>query len=123
VVLVPVRTGTRWWAEATRDAALVRYLPARIRFGSTDGTPGIPGFDSAVLVYGTLTGRHGTVPAWCAVCKRVFWPAYPAARRARSGAGRRTSGPVLRPGNGTHCDEDLHEHERGSRHASRPELR
>ncbi len=76
VALVPVRTGTRWWAEATRDAALVRYLPARVKFGSTDAPQGAPGFDSAVLVFGRLAGRHGTVPAWCAVCRRVFWPAY-----------------------------------------------
>ena len=75
VALVPVRTGTRWWAEATRDAALVLFWPARVKFGSTDGVHGAPGFDSAVLVYGTLPRRHGTVPAWCPVCRAVFWPA------------------------------------------------
>ncbi len=75
VCLVPVRTGTRWWAEAVRDAALVLFWPARVKFGSTDGVHGAPGFDSAVLVYGTLPRRHGTAPAWCPVCKRVFWPA------------------------------------------------
>jgi len=74
VALVPVRTGTRWWAEAARDAALVLFWPARIKFGSTDGVHGAPGFDSAVMVFGRLTGRHGTVPTWCAVCRRVFFP-------------------------------------------------
>ena len=76
VCLVPVRTGTRWWAEAVRDAALVLFWPARIKFGSTDGVHGAPGFDSAVIIYGTLRRRHGTVPAWCAVCGSLFWPAY-----------------------------------------------
>jgi len=75
VCLVPVRTGTKWWLAATASAALVRYWPRRIEFGSTDGVPGAPGFDSAIIVYGTLPRRHGTTPAWCTACRKVFWPA------------------------------------------------
>jgi len=33
-------------------------------------------FDSAVIVFGKLTGRHGAEPAWCLVCKDWFFPAY-----------------------------------------------
>ncbi len=100
VCLVPVRTGTKWWAEAVRDAALVLFWPARIKFGSTDGVHGAPGFDSAVIVYGTLTRRHGTVPSWCAVCGQVFWPARSGfkacSRRCRRALARDQVSPVNR---------------------------
>jgi phage N-6-adenine-methyltransferase len=74
VCLVPVRTGTRWWADATASASLILFWPARIKFGATE--QGAPGFDSALIIYGALPGRHGSTPRWCAVCNGLFWPAY-----------------------------------------------
>jgi hypothetical protein len=67
---VPARPDTRWWRDAVAAAALVRFLPGRVRFG-TDPAP----FPSAVLVFGELPGRHGTEPRFCARCKRPWFPA------------------------------------------------
>ena len=84
--LVPARPDTRWWREATSAAALVRFLPGRIRFG-TDPAP----FPSAVIVFGRLPGRHGIRPRSCARCNGWFFPARndartcsPACRKALS---------------------------------------
>jgi phage N-6-adenine-methyltransferase len=74
VCLVRAATGSRWWRQAMAAKPLERHWPERIKFvGAKSRAP----FDSAVLVFGQLTGRHGTEPAWCAApgCGRVFWPA------------------------------------------------
>ncbi len=55
---------------AAGAAALVRFLPGRVKFG-TDAAP----FPSAVLVLGQLPGRHGTVARFCVWCKDWFFPA------------------------------------------------
>jgi site-specific DNA-methyltransferase (adenine-specific) len=75
VCLVPARVDTRWWRDSTRSAALVRIWPGRIAFA--DGTQPAP-FPSAIIVLGSLPGRHGTVHKNCEApgCGRVFWPAY-----------------------------------------------
>lgn len=115
VCLVPARVDTRWWRESCAAASLVRFWPGRIAFA--DGTQPAP-FPSAVVVLGSLPGRHGTVHKKCEApgCGRVFWPAYAsrktcseACRKAlyRAGnvpdsqpkAGRRR--PRLNAGNGT----------------------
>ena len=72
VALTPASVDTAWYRQAAADAALLRIWPGRISFGA-DRAP----FPSAVMVFGTLPGRHGTDPAWCAApsCGRVFWPA------------------------------------------------
>lgn len=94
VALVPASVDTAWFRQATADAALLRFWPGRISFGS-DRAP----FPSAVMAFGRLPGRHGTTPAWCAApaCRRVFWPSRrdaracsPACRKALS---RVTPGP------------------------------
>jgi DNA (cytosine-5)-methyltransferase 1 len=73
VALVPASVDAAWFRQAAADAALVRFWPGRIHSGDGDRAP----FLSALLVFGTLPGRHGTTPAWCAApsCGRVFWPA------------------------------------------------
>ena len=48
VCLVPARTDTRWWQEIVTCAALVRFLPGRVKFG--DAKAGAP-FPSAVIVF------------------------------------------------------------------------
>ncbi len=70
VALVPVRTSARWWRELT-DGALVRYLPRRLRYRERDCP-----HDSAVVILGKLTGRHGTAATTCTACRAIFWPAY-----------------------------------------------
>jgi site-specific DNA-methyltransferase (adenine-specific) len=75
VCLVPARVDTKWWRDSTRSASLVRIWPGRIVW-TENGQPAP--FPSAIIVLGTLPGRHGTEPRWCQVCKAVFWPAYTA---------------------------------------------
>jgi phage N-6-adenine-methyltransferase len=70
VALLPVRADTAWWRTATSAASLIRIWPARLRFGEGGTAP----FASVVMVFGRLTGRHGTEPAWCPGCGRVHWP-------------------------------------------------
>lgn len=78
VALVPASVDAAWFRQAAADSALVRFWPGRIHFGDGDRAP----FPSAVLVFGRLPGRHGTIPACCAApaCGRVFWPARSDAR-------------------------------------------
>jgi phage N-6-adenine-methyltransferase len=71
--LVPARVDTKWWTTSMMTTSLVRFIPGRLKFG--DGSNPAP-FPSAVLVFGELTGRHGTVATRCVVCNGVFWPAY-----------------------------------------------
>jgi site-specific DNA-methyltransferase (adenine-specific) len=71
VCLVPAKPDTRWWRDASDAASLVRFLPGRIRFGGAGPAP----FPSAVVVFGELPGRHGTLPRFCASCKRPWFPA------------------------------------------------
>lgn len=70
VCLVPARPDTRWWRETAAEAALVRFLPGRVRFGR-DPAP----FPSAVVVLGKLPGRHGSRAHFCAGCGRAWFPA------------------------------------------------
>lgn len=54
VALLPVATSTVWWREyVAARAAVITYLPKRVRFV---GASGSPRFDSAVVVYGHLAG-------------------------------------------------------------------
>jgi phage N-6-adenine-methyltransferase len=76
VCLVPARVDTRWWRDATAAAALVRFLPGRIRFGGGDPAP----FPSAVIVLGELPGRHGSVARLCDGCRKQWFPARSDAR-------------------------------------------
>jgi hypothetical protein len=71
VCLVPARVDTQWWRDSLAADPLVRIWPGRISFG--DGNRRAP-FASAIIVFGRLAGRHGTEPAFCAVCGDVFWP-------------------------------------------------
>ncbi len=75
VCLVPARVDTRWWRDSVAAASLVRYWPGRIAFA--DGTQPAP-FPSAIIVIGSLPGRHGTEPRSCASpsCGQWFFPAY-----------------------------------------------
>jgi site-specific DNA-methyltransferase (adenine-specific) len=53
VCLLPARTDTRWWQRFVVGAALVRFLPGRLRFGAAKtGAP----FPSAVVVF-DITAR------------------------------------------------------------------
>jgi site-specific DNA-methyltransferase (adenine-specific) len=83
--LVPARPDTRWWRDATAVASLVRFLPGRIRFGGADRAP----FPSAVVVFGTLPGRHGTVAKRCPVCQEWWFPVRADALTCRSEACRK----------------------------------
>jgi phage N-6-adenine-methyltransferase len=71
VCLVPARVDTSWWRTAAAAASLARIWPGRISFGGADPAP----FPSAVVVFGTLPGRHGTEPRSCAWCRRPWFPA------------------------------------------------
>jgi site-specific DNA-methyltransferase (adenine-specific) len=73
VCLVPAKVDTQWWRDSLAADPLVRIWPGRISFG--DGIRRAP-FASAIIVFGRLAGRHGTEPAFCAVCGGVYWPAY-----------------------------------------------
>lgn len=54
VCLLPARTDTRWWQQVVQpQAALVRFLPGRVRFG--EARAGAP-FPSAVVVF-DMTAR------------------------------------------------------------------
>jgi phage N-6-adenine-methyltransferase len=78
VALVRASVDAGWWRAAVRDAALVRIWPSRIEFLGMRWR--VAPFPSAILVFGALQGQHGTEPAWCAGCGRVFWPARSHAR-------------------------------------------
>lgn len=52
VMLVPVRTSTRWWQNAVKSEAQVAYVPNRLYFTSDKGVTGRAGFDSALLCWG-----------------------------------------------------------------------
>lgn len=78
VCLVPARVGTHWWREYAADPAVFIRVIGRIRWRA--GQRGEAPFDSAVIVFGKLPGRHGTRPSACANpgCPRPyrrFWPA------------------------------------------------
>ena len=76
--LVPARVGTAWWRECAVDPAVFVRVIGRIMW-AVDRRGEAP-FDSAVIVFGALPGRHGRSPAPCAnpACPgpyRRFWPA------------------------------------------------
>jgi site-specific DNA-methyltransferase (adenine-specific) len=78
VCLVPARVGTAWWRQYEADPAVFVRVIGRIRW-KADRRGEAP-FDSAVIVFGSLTGRHGRYPSTCANpgClrpNRRFWPA------------------------------------------------
>ncbi len=72
VCLVPARVDASWWREATSQASLVRIFPVRLRFGGIDNAAPFP---SALIVFGSLSRRHGTTPAKCAECSDWWFPA------------------------------------------------
>lgn len=52
VCLVPARTDTRWWQDYVTQAADVRFIRGRLKFGgAANGAP----FPSAVVVFGCAT--------------------------------------------------------------------
>jgi phage N-6-adenine-methyltransferase len=56
VALIPARTDTRWWhGDVEGHAALVRFLPRRVRFIGPDGARVGAPFPSAVIVWGGLS--------------------------------------------------------------------
>ena len=69
VCLVPARVSTRWWREA--DPQVFVRVIGRIRWAAD--RRGEAPFDSAVIVFGKLAGRHGPLPG--GVCQ----PCLPAA--------------------------------------------
>ena len=68
VALVPARPGTGWYDVAVKSCSLVRVWPGRMIWPRAN-------FTSAVLVFGELTGRHGSQYQRCRSCKKIFWPA------------------------------------------------
>jgi phage N-6-adenine-methyltransferase len=72
VTLPPLRPDAGWWRDSTAAAALVRILPGRLRFGGHEDAAPV---GNAVMVFGPLTGRHGTEPRRCAHCRRWWFPA------------------------------------------------
>lgn len=64
VMLVPVRTSTRWWQAAVSSGARVAFVPGRLRFGSAANPAG---FDSALLCWGVRLNIGK-----CAVCGSWF---------------------------------------------------
>lgn len=72
VCVVPARVGTRWWREATERSPrpLVRIWPGRIKWRENPAP-----FANAIIVFGRLSGRHGTVLRTCLVCGRQWFPA------------------------------------------------
>jgi phage N-6-adenine-methyltransferase len=64
VCLVPARVGTAWWRECEVDPAVFARVIGRIRWHPADG--GEAPFDSAVIVFDDVDGRHGRYPATCA---------------------------------------------------------
>jgi phage N-6-adenine-methyltransferase len=63
VCLVPARPDTQWWRSAVESAAVVRFLPSRITYGSVDGGGDRAPFGSALIVYG---GQQD--PGHCPYC-------------------------------------------------------
>jgi phage N-6-adenine-methyltransferase len=63
-MLVPSRTGTRWYRDAVRNGAHVLHWPRRIRF-TGDPAP----WDSSVLVFGDARRANALV---CQHCHGVF---------------------------------------------------
>lgn len=92
VCLVPARPGTGWYEDACRRR-LVRTLPGRPVWPRAN-------FNSAIIVFGKLSGRHGTVTRKCPVCGELFWPARSdfkaCSRRCRRALQRDRVSPVSR---------------------------
>jgi phage N-6-adenine-methyltransferase len=83
VCLVPARVGTWWWRECEADPAVFVRVYGRVRWDPV-GRGEAP-FDSAVIVFGAVDGRHGRHPVVCAnpACLlpyRRFWSARSDAR-------------------------------------------
>ena len=51
VMLLPVRTATRWWHRFAMKASEVRFLPGRVRFVLPDGSSSSAPFPSVILVF------------------------------------------------------------------------
>lgn len=60
VLLIPVRTDTRWWHDHIEGRAEVRFLKGRVRF---DGAKSSAPFPSAVVVFRETDSRNA-----CGVC-------------------------------------------------------
>jgi site-specific DNA-methyltransferase (adenine-specific) len=75
VCLVPARVGTTWWKQYAVDRGVFIRQLGRIRW-HLDRRGEAP-FDSAVIIFGRISGRHGRWPSTCAnpACARRFWPA------------------------------------------------
>lgn len=66
VMLVPVRTSTRWWRNAVASGARVVFVPNRLYFTSDKGVTGRAGFDSALLCWGVTLqlGKCESCKGW-----------------------------------------------------------
>jgi phage N-6-adenine-methyltransferase len=53
VMLVPARTDTQWWTEATQTADEIRFLVGRLKFGEVENSAPFP---SALLIWGRPPG-------------------------------------------------------------------
>ena len=84
VCLVPARVGTAWWRECEVDPAVFVRVIGRIKW-AVDRRGEAP-FDSAVIVFGRLSGRHGRWPSTCANpgCLRPYRRFWPAQRNRRT---------------------------------------
>ena len=60
VCLVPARVSTSWWRAYEADPAVFTRVIGRIRWNASKR--GEAPFDSAITVFGELTGRHGRYP-------------------------------------------------------------
>lgn len=56
VGLIPVSTGSRWWADHVTPYADVEFITGRIKFEGPHSTGGSAGFDSALVKY-LATGK------------------------------------------------------------------
>lgn len=61
VCLLPARTDTRWWQVVRTEAALVRFVPGRVKFGEGRGSAPFP---SAVVVFDRTAWPSLTPVGW-----------------------------------------------------------
>lgn len=61
ICVVPARVDTRWWHRSVeRHAALVYFVPGRVRFLRPDGVTLFPApFPTAVIAFGNRSAFHG----------------------------------------------------------------
>jgi phage N-6-adenine-methyltransferase len=108
VCLVPARVGTWWWRECEADPAVFVRVIGRTRW-RVDARGEAP-FDSAVIVFGAVDGRHGRYPSTranpaCPLPYRRFWPARRDAQTCSPACRKTLSRSRLRTGSVTRTSE------------------